>query len=145
MKLSIIYILGLHKGNSDKKKFKERTRKLINTIQKSESKKIDSINIVFCNDELMKEYNFRYLNHNYETDIITFHNVNDAGNIEGELLISGETVESNSGRYKTTFEEELFRVIIHGILHLTGYDDKTASQKRMMRKKENQYLNLLNL
>lgn len=101
------------------------------------------INIIFCSDEFIKKYNREYLDHDFETDIITFHDSDAEGNVEGELLISADTVSFNSKRFKTDIEEEFSRVIIHGILHLCGYKDKTKAEKIKMKKKENFYLNSL--
>ncbi|MDQ3193530.1 MAG: rRNA maturation RNase YbeY, partial [Bacteroidota bacterium] len=75
--------------------------------------------------------------------IITFYDIDSENRIEGELLISVDTVKTNSEKYKTSFNNELTRVMIHGMLHLCGYKDKTAAQKQMIRKKENYFLNTL--
>ncbi|MBK8550156.1 MAG: rRNA maturation RNase YbeY [Ignavibacteria bacterium] len=123
-------------SQEEKKQFKE----LFYSISKTEKKKISSINIILCNDEFIRSYNKEYLNHDYETDIITFHDSNDEEKIEGELLISTDTVKSNSKKYKVSFENELSRVLIHGVLHLCGYNDVTKNEKALMKKKENFYL-----
>lgn len=103
---------------------------------------MSSINLIFCGDDFIRDYNKKYLNHDYETDIITFHDLNDEGLIEGELLISTETVRKNSARYKESFENELLRVIIHGLLHLCGYSDKSRTDTALMRSKENHFLKI---
>ena len=119
---------------------KNRLKDVISYISENENVKFGNINIVFCSDEFIREYNREYLNHDFETDIITFHDTDEEGNAEGELLISSDTVNSNSEKYKTDLEEEYSRVIIHGILHLCGYKDKTKAEKRKMRKMEDCYL-----
>jgi len=120
--------------------FRKNVRCLINQIAKREKKEFSFVNVVFCNDKYIIDYNKKYLGHDYETDIITFHDKDENDLIEGELLISVETVKSNSSKFKTTYEEEIYRVIAHGILHLCGYDDKTNSEKTKIRKKENYYI-----
>lgn len=109
------------------------------TIQ-SETKILGNISYIFCDNNYILEINKKYLNHDYFTDIITF-DYSENNVISGDIFISIETVKQNANHYKTTFEEELHRVIIHGILHLCGYKDKTPTDKKIMRKKENFYLN----
>jgi len=97
------------------------------------------ISVVLCNDEFLLEINHDFLNHDYYTDIITFDNtVNNR--ISGELYISYERVRENALTYCVTFENELTRVIIHGILHLMGYDDGNVEEKSRMTEKEDFYL-----
>lgn len=122
---------------------KKRLKDVINYISDNENTVFGNLNIIFCSDEFIKKYNREYLDHDFETDIITFYDNDDDGKIEGELLISADTVHFNSERFKTEIEEEFSRVIIHGILHLCGYGDKTKSEKIKMKKKENFYLNNL--
>ncbi|MFO7829863.1 MAG: rRNA maturation RNase YbeY [Bacteroidales bacterium] len=100
------------------------------------------INIIFTSDKYLLSINKQYLSHNYFTDIITFNYCQDQ-TIHGDIFISIETVENNSIRFGVTFKKELFRVIIHGILHLIGYDDQADDDKVVMRKKENEYLDRL--
>jgi rRNA maturation RNase YbeY len=103
--------------------------------------KAGDINIIFCSDEYLLELNNKFLSHDYFTDIITFDNC--SGNIiSGDLFISIDRVRENSKIYSSGFEEELHRVIIHGILHLLGYKDKTKAQSNLMREKEGTYLNI---
>lgn len=101
--------------------------------------KTGKINVIFCNDEFLIELNRQFLNHDYYTDIITF-NENERGFIGGELYISADRVKENSQIYNVDFESELIRVIVHGILHLIGLDDKTDDEKANMRKFENKYI-----
>ena len=91
----------------------------------------------------MLETNNKYLNHNYLTDIITFDYDNpDAKTISGDLMIGIETVRDNAEQFGVPFENELHRVIIHGILHLCGYEDKTPEAEKQMRELENRYLSI---
>jgi len=122
--------------------FKKKVKEVISNISTEENTEFSYLNIIFCNDEIIRDYNQKFLGHDYETDIITFHDVDENKLIEGELLISTETVNTNSRIYKATFNEELLRVIIHGVLHLCGYKDRTKLQKVKIRKRENYYLKL---
>jgi probable rRNA maturation factor len=143
LKINFIYKEIKISPEINKTEFNKKVRTVIKNIAKEENRNFSFVNIVFCNDKIIKEYNNEFLKHDYETDIITFHDIDEENNIEGELLISLDTVDSNSIRYKTDFEQELKRVIIHGVLHLCGYRDKTDYEKSKMRRKENFYLNRL--
>jgi probable rRNA maturation factor len=125
----------------DKKRIKTW---IIDTIEK-EGYNPGEINYIFCSDNYLLELNISYLNHNTLTDIITFNNSDDKQTISGDIFISIERVKDNSTTLSTGFENELARVIIHGILHLCGYKDKTKDQKAEMRSKEEHYINLLNV
>jgi len=106
------------------------------------------ISIVACSDEYILQMNKQSLNHDYYTDIITYHYENTPNNLEAELLISVERIAENAITNKIPFEHELARIIIHGCLHLNGYDDKTPKLKKEMTNQEDKYLtevsNLLN-
>jgi len=116
-----------------------KTKKWLSNISKEYNKTIKNIAIVFCDDNYLLELNKKYLNHDYFTDILTF-NYSEKKNISADLIISIETVKFNANKYKTEFKEELRRVIIHGFLHLFGYEDYTQEQKKIMTQKENYYL-----
>ncbi|MFA6769556.1 MAG: rRNA maturation RNase YbeY [Bacteroidales bacterium] len=96
---------------------------------------VGQINIVFCNDDYILSVNNEFLKHNYYTDIITFDYTQD-NVISGDLIISVDTVNQNSVQFKTLFKDELNRVIIHGVLHLLGYKDKSNEEKLEMRETE---------
>jgi len=104
---------------------------------------VSEINIVFCDDERILAVNNEYLNHNYYTDIITFDLSEETKTIQADLYVSIETVFSNSVKLKNTFEKEMLRVVIHGILHLLGYKDKEKEDIKNIREKEDACLNLL--
>jgi len=104
------------------------------------SKILGDVSLVFCSDAYILDVNMKYLNHDYFTDIITFDYSADSV-VSGDLIVSLETVLSNSVIYNTQFNVELFRVAIHGILHLCGLDDKTDDDLQKMRVAENKYLN----
>ncbi len=99
------------------------------------------IAIVLCSDDYLLKVNQDFLNHDYYTDIITFDYCED-GIVNGDLLISLDRVSENSQLEKTTFNDELHRVVFHGVLHLCGYKDKTKKDIELMRFKESYYLNL---
>ena len=120
----------------------KKTSDWITEVINFNNKNIKEIAIVFCNDNYILEVNKKFLKHDYYTDIITF-DYSNKNNISGELLISIDTVISNSKKFKTKFYEELHRVIIHGILHLLGYKDKTDEQKMLMKEQENYCLEKL--
>jgi rRNA maturation RNase YbeY len=108
----------------------------------AEKKKIGQLDFIFCSDDYLLAINKSYLNHNYYTDIITFDlTPNQSEPTTGEIYISVETIKTNAALYKTTFENELHRVIFHGVLHLCGFKDKKPQEKQTMTQKENHYLN----
>ena len=123
----------------------------IKAVVASYNKKVGNIAYIFCNDEKILEVNKQYLNHDYYTDIITFDYSEDEllmgkkDTISGDLFISLDTVLSNSQQQGTTYEEELHRVIIHGILHLVGINDKREGERAIMEAAENKALAMLNI
>jgi len=114
----------------------------IKKVITSENKEMGEINYIFCSDEYLLERNIKYLDHNTLTDIITF-NYCKGKIITSDIMISIDRVKENSTIFDNSFSEELHRVMIHGILHLIGYDDKTEKEKILMREKENFYLKKL--
>jgi len=105
----------------------------------NEGKSLKEIAIVFCSDEFLLDINNRFLNHDYYTDIITFDYVEDE-KISGDLMISIDRVRDNALTEGVSFKEELNRVVIHGVLHLLGYGDKSSDEVLLMREKESFYL-----
>lgn len=103
---------------------------------------LGELSINFCSDDHLLEINKTHLNHNYYTDIITF-NLNEAGLICGDLYISIDRVADNATQHKTEYHTELNRVMVHGVLHLCGWNDKTKKQQAEIRKREDYYLSLL--
>jgi probable rRNA maturation factor len=108
----------------------------------AEGRKVGDVNVIFSTDEYILEINKKFLNHDYFTDIITF-NYNHDLIIGGDIYISIDTVKKNAEQYSVDFIVELHRVIIHGFLHLIGFDDKTDESQVVMRTKEDYYLNTL--
>lgn len=105
----------------------------------TEGKKLGSINYVFCDDEYLLNVNQDYLQHDYYTDIITFDNVKGK-TIAGEIFVSLQRVSDNASTLSKDYEEELRRVLAHGILHLCGYKDKSEDEEKEMRSKEDFYI-----
>lgn len=123
-------------------KNKIKLKKWINSVIVSEKHETGSINYIFTSEKEILRINQEYLKHNYYTDIITF-NYCESNEIHGDIFICLATVKNNSVLFNVTSINELHRVMIHGILHLIGYDDKTDDEKVVMRQKENYYLERL--
>ena len=114
----------------------------LKSVVKTENKSIGKISVIFVDDSYLLDVNIKYLKHNYFTDIITF-NYNQGLNISGDLYISIDTIKSNAEFYDVNFKNELVRVIVHGVLHLLGYNDSNDGEQIVMREKEDFYLNRL--
>ncbi len=106
---------------------------------------LNEINYIFCDDAYLIEINKQYLDHDTYTDIITFDSSEKEGQIESDIFISIERVEENAKELKIPFERELKRVMVHGLLHLMGYRDKTVEEVALMRKKEDQAMALFSI
>jgi probable rRNA maturation factor len=124
-------------------KDKRKIRNWIRSCIAEEHQSFDTIGFIFCSDSYLTGLNIRYLGHHSLTDILTFAYPDASPAISGDIFISIERVKDNGERYKTGFINELHRVMIHGILHLCGYDDTSKSDKSVMRRKEDYYLSLL--
>ena len=126
--------------------FKGRVKnnKWLKLVAESEIRKLGEINIIFCSDNYILDINQRFLSHDYFTDIITF-DYCEGDKLSGDLFISVDSIKENSIQYGTEFNDELNRVMVHGILHLIGYDDHTKAQQKQMRQKEDYYLSLRDL
>lgn len=120
----------------------KETASWIRRVIKKESYKVKEINYVFCSDEYLLQLNQVHLNHNTLTDVITFDNSEGNIELEGEIYISIERIRENAIIFKNTFRDELDRVLIHGVLHLMGHEDKKLAEKTQMRKKEEACLSL---
>jgi probable rRNA maturation factor len=116
---------------------------LLEVIRMEEIPGVDSINIIICSDKYLLDINRKFLNHDFLTDIITFTYSPEDKSLEGELYISIERVKENSKILNIPVEKEFRRVIVHGILHLCGYDDKRKKEKEFMHDLENRYLQLI--
>lgn len=120
----------------------ERTAKWIEGIVKNEKLILMELNYIFCSDEYLLKINQEYLDHDTFTDIITFDNSESKFEIEGDIFISIPRVIENAKTFETSFDQELHRVLVHGVLHLIGHSDKTEEEQQRMRKSEDYYLSL---
>ncbi|HHM20967.1 MAG TPA: rRNA maturation RNase YbeY, partial [Bacteroidetes bacterium] len=119
------------------------TGQWIEKIIEREDKQLHSLNFIFCSDNYLHTLNVEYLGHDSLTDIITFPYATSPA-IEADVFISIDRVRENARVYDVPFDEELARVMAHGVLHLCGYDDKTPAEKKQMRQKEDEALNIRN-
>ncbi len=125
-------------------KSEDAYRQGLNRVIASEKKGIDEINFIFCDDEYLHKINLQYLDHDTYTDIISFDNsVGD--HLAGDIFISIERVKENALEFNVNFEEELKRVLVHGILHFCGYKDKTESESILMRQKEDEKISMFHV
>lgn len=121
-------------------KNKNKVRKWLNDTIISENYELETLNFIFCSDDYLLTINLEYLNHDTLTDIITFDNSTTKNTIAGDIYISLDRVKENAKIFNTKLTDELHRVIIHGTLHLLGYDDKSAKTKTKMTKAEDKFL-----
>ncbi len=131
----------LVKGIRFKLSNKRKTSRWLEKVAKSEGRQIHSLTYVFASDAFVGSYNFKFLGHNAYTDIITF-DYTEGNQIIGEIYISIPRVRDNARTYKQPFQVELRRVVVHGLLHLLGFTDKTQRQVAQMRLKEEACLSL---
>lgn len=120
---------------------KRETTEWIKAVAASYQKKVGEITYIFCSDEKILEVNRQYLEHDYYTDIITF-DYTEGNRISGDLFISLDTVRTNAEQFGQPYERELHRVIIHGILHLCGINDKGPGEREIMEEAENKALEM---
>ena len=115
-------------------------KKFLTSIFTKEQKKLGGVNFIFCSDKYLRSINKRYLRHDYFTDIVTFDLSRKTEPVSGEIYISIDRVKDNAMLFGVSLKKELHRVIIHGVLHLCGYRDKTNGQKKRMTALEDYYL-----
>lgn len=121
---------------------KNAVRKWLKSIIIYEQHSLFQLNYIFCSDTFILEINNKYLNHNYFTDVITFNNSCKLNFIEGDIFISIDRIKENSTIFQSS-DNELFRVMVHGLLHLFGYNDHSNDEILIMRNKENFYLSII--
>lgn len=122
-------------------KNKLKRKKWLKETIENEGFRLGDINYIFCSDEQLLDINIQYLNHDYYTDIITF-DYKENHIISGDIFISTDRVKENAIINNEEFDDELNRVLVHGILHIIGYKDKMDEDIKLMREKENTYINL---
>lgn len=120
--------------------FPQKTRRWLNTVALAEGFQIAELNYIFCSDEYLHKINVEYLEHDTYTDIITFDNSEEEKIISGDIFVSVERVEDNARSLNVIFQDELARVMVHGVLHLAGYLDQTDEEEENMRRLESHYL-----
>ena len=120
---------------------KKSLKEYLKSLASTEDKQLKDLSVVFTDDDYLLEVNKQYLNHDYYTDVITFDYSVD-NHVSGDIMISLPRVKENAESLKVSYEEELYRVVFHGLLHLCGYKDKTPSDEQLMRSKENKYLSM---
>ena len=116
----------------------------LNRVLLSEGRTTSELDYVFCNDEYLAEINLKYLGHDTYTDIVTF-DYSDKGTLKGDVFISIDRVKENAKLFEVTFENELMRVMVHGVLHLVGYKDKTDEDREEMRIRENEKIQMFHV
>lgn len=121
---------------------RRETKNWLKRVIELENKRVGQIDIIFCSDLYLLELNKTHLNHDYYTDILTFNYSGDQSVISGDLYISLDRVKENADMNQVGTDVELMRVMVHGILHLLGYNDKSTSEKKVMRMKEETYLQI---
>jgi len=137
-----------NQGTDFRPKFITKINTWVKSVAISKGYSRLNINYIFCSDEELLQINRKFLGHDYYTDIITFDTIDDQvirkSSLSGDIFISVDTVRMNSEEFSSTFEKELYRVMIHGVLHLIGYDDKTPEQESEMHHQEDLALELFN-
>ncbi|MDO3626764.1 rRNA maturation RNase YbeY [Mucilaginibacter sp. BT774] len=129
---------------SFKLKNKTAVKQWVKAAIEAEGYKLKELNYIFCSDEYLLKINQQYLDHDTYTDIVTFDNSEKDGIIEGDIFISIDRIRENAIKFNSGEIHELHRVIIHGVLHLLGYQDKAAEKKKIMTAKEDHYLSQIN-
>lgn len=122
---------------------KSRVKEWLKEVAAFYNREIGALNYIFCGDDRIIEVNNQFLGHNYYTDIITF-DYSDNKTVSGDMYVSVDTICSNSLKYKTSFDTELHRVIVHGLLHLCGINDKGPGERKIMEAAEERALSILN-
>lgn len=134
-------MINYFSNNNFKLKNKQKIRNWLSQAIYMENHVVGNINYIFCSDEQLLEINVKYLDHDYYTDIITF-DYKENNRVSGDLYLSTDRIIDNAKLNNISFDEEIIRVLIHGILHIIGYNDKSPNESKLMREKENFYINL---
>ena len=132
---------NLHISSVNPQIKKAPLHKLIKALCEELNFRIESLEINFVNSDKIREINRQYLSHDYSTDILTFNYSDKVSAIDGEVIISLDDARNNSKRFKVQFKQEIARLVIHGILHLRGFNDNNRSNKIKMKRMENKLLN----
>ena len=134
-------IKNLHISSVDTQISKSALHELIRDLTKDLNFRIESLEINFTNSEKIREINRQYLGHDYSTDILSFNYSEDISILDGEIIISLDDARNNSKKFKVPFNQEIARLVLHGVLHLIGFDDNNRLNKIKMKRMENKLLN----
>ena len=134
-------IKNLHISSVDTQISKSALHELIKALSEELNFRIESLEINFTNSEKIREINREYLNHYYSTDILSFNYSEDISILDGEIIISLDDARNNSKKFKVPFNQEIARLVLHGVLHLIGFDDNNRFNKIKMKRMENKLLN----
>jgi probable rRNA maturation factor len=115
------------------------TRRLVTSVVRGEGKRMGEVSVVFVTDRFIRSLNRRYLRHDRTTDVMAF-SFGGGGWVGGEVYVSLDRARRQAGEYGASFSHEVRRLVVHGVLHLAGYDDGTAARRQRMRKREDRYL-----
>ena len=137
-------IKNLQVSSQDSSINKISVHKIISSLRKEFNLTVSSLSVSFINSAELRHINKEYLNHDYETDVITFNYSKKLKEIDGEILISFEEAKLNAKKYNVTYGKELCRLLIHGMLHLLNFDDKNKERKKIMQQMENKLINRYN-
>jgi probable rRNA maturation factor len=130
--------------NHTRRKLRKRSiHSIVCHLTKILELKVKDLEINFVDEKLIKDINIRYLKHDYSTDIITFNYSQDNSILEGEIFISLDDAQKNAKKFNVPLENEITRLLIHGVLHLIGYDDRETNDKRVMKRKENKLVKII--
>lgn len=132
-----------YEGTKYRLKGSRKACRLIEKVIKSEKKTLGDLNFIISNDQYILEINREFLKHNYFTDVIAFGGTSK-GIVSGEIYISKDTVKRNANNYNVSLQEEMLRVLFHGVLHLVGYEDRDEVEKNIMHQKEDKWLRVFN-
>ncbi len=132
--------VSVFNGNARDRRRHRPVRQLVERVLRGEKMRRAAVNVVFISDRAMKTLNRAYLRHDRTTDVITFPLESRRGEVEGEIYISADQARRQSAEYRVTLSQELNRLVVHGALHLAGYDDRTAAERLRMRRLEDRYL-----
>ncbi|MBM4158543.1 MAG: rRNA maturation RNase YbeY [Ignavibacteria bacterium] len=122
------------------RKLYDRMKEIVNTVFENEKKEYSIVSFLFCDNAYIRIINKKYLLHNYATDVVTFRYSEFYEPVEADVVISLDMIQSNARKYNTDFDNELFRIVIHSVLHLSGYNDVSKTEKKIMKNLEDYYL-----
>ena len=139
----MVKVLFINHGVTSRLAAKTALKKTLLSLFHNEGVPLNELTVIFCSDPYLRKINKKFLQHDYNTDVITFPLSENGEPVVGEIYVSPVRVRENARIYKSPYHTEMHRVVIHGALHLCGYLDHTPRQKALIRKKEDQYLEMI--